>query len=43
MGIGMIIILNKNLVKEVKMALSRFTTPYEIGQVVPGNMRVHIP
>ena len=43
MGIGMIIILNKNLVKEAKMALSRFTTPYEIGQVVSGNMRVHIP
>ena len=42
MGIGMIIILNKNLVKEAKIALSRFTTPYEIGQVVPGNMGVHI-
>ena len=42
MGIGMIIILNKNLIKEAKTILNQFTTPYEIGKVVPGNMNVHL-
>ena len=42
MGIGMVIILNKELVKKAKTILNHHTKSYEIGQIIPGNNKVSL-
>tara|TARA_X000001036_G_scaffold224825_1_gene210382 strand:+ start:2037 stop:3074 length:1038 start_codon:yes stop_codon:yes gene_type:complete len=42
MGIGMIIVINKETVKDAKKILTEHITTYEIGQVVNGNKQVNI-
>ena len=42
MGIGMVIILDKNSTKKAQNILKNYSTLYEIGQVVSGNKKVHL-
>ena len=42
MGIGMVVIVNKNSVQNIKKSIQKFSKSYEIGTVVSGNKTVKI-
>ena len=42
MGIGMVVIVNKNSVQNIKKSIQKFSKSYEIGSVVSGNKTVKI-